>query len=140
MFCIHCGVKLPAHAKFCFQCGEKVEHTVISPQPGEQEAAMDTGEEKACEIIYVPLQEKIGLFPKEKGRYDAVLTETEGKKAIASSPVFDLGGLNIYGPAEKNPRHKAPFEQLVSELQQAGWVQQKKPGLFWYNITFTLQK
>lgn len=138
MFCIHCGQELPRHAKFCSQCGKQVESqdnsaaTTTTQEPIHKPA----GRLERCEIFYIPVQEKIGLFPKEKGRFEAVAGNEAEKRVIASSVVFNLGGLNLYGPEEKNARHKEQLEALVKMLKADGWIQQKKPGAIWYNLKF----
>lgn len=140
MFCIYCGTELPGHAKFCSHCGKPVE---AADKQAQTEGSDNTGSSvtstnpsERCEIVYVSVQEKIGLFPKEKGRYEAIRTGAAGPEILAASPVFELGGLNIYGPQEKVSRHKEPLEELAGHLKAEGWVQSKKAGPIWYNLHF----
>lgn len=134
MFCIHCGTELPKHAKFCYQCGKQV-ITIQEKLPPEA-IIQPAGQTDLCEIVYVPVQEKIGLFPKEKGRFEAIAVNETERKVIAASPVFELGGLSLYGPQEKNALHKQPLEALIDTLKAEGWIRQKKPGAIWYNLRF----
>lgn len=136
MFCIHCGTELPKHAKFCYQCGKQVEVMNNQEKLLPEVIIPPSGQVDMCEIVYVPVQEKIGLFPKEKGRFEAIAVSETEKKMIAASPVFELGGLSLYGPQEKNALHKQPLEALANTLKAEGWVQQKKPGAIWYNLRF----
>lgn len=137
MFCIHCGKELPKNAKFCSQCGKQIEEQGAAADTAPQETAIHPdGRSETCEIVYISVQEKIGLFPKEKGRFEAIAVNEEKKRVIAASDVFDLGGLNLYGPQEKNARHKAQVEALANTLKADGWLRLKKPGAIWYNLKF----
>jgi len=135
MFCIQCGTNLPKHANFCFQCGKQADCKGLSEEHSELIPRV-LGQAIMCEIVYVPVQEKIGLFPKEKGRFEAIAVSETEKRIIAASPIFDLGGMSLYGPQEKNALHKQPLEALANTLKAEGWIRQKKPGAIWYNLRF----
>ena len=136
MYCMHCGVVLPEHANFCYQCGKKVEHPEKANEIPHPEPVAETVSVEECEIVYIPVQEKKGLFPKEKGRFDAITAGEASVKTIRSSTIFELGGFNLYGPQEKNPRHKAALNELIADLENEGWVRKKKTALPWYHIAF----
>lgn len=135
MFCIHCGAKLPEQAKFCAQCGKKIElpETVQPP-----EAETDNSETiwETCEIVYVLCQEKVGLFPKEKGRFAAVVVREDGPVTMAQSSLFNMGALNLYGPDKKNKQHTDTLEALQAVLESAGWQRETDRGQFWYSTKF----
>lgn len=140
MYCIYCGTELPNHAKFCSQCGKQVDCKPGAGVPAQEAEAPEAGMPEFCEMVYVPVQEKIGLFPKEKGRFEVISGEGEERQVLAASPVFDLDSLNLYGPQEKNARHREPMEALAASMKEKGWVQQKKPGFAWYNLKFRRNK
>ena len=135
MFCIHCGAKLPEQAKYCAQCGQKVElpETASSPQTADDDSEVVW---ENCEIVYVPYQEKVGLFPKEKGCFEAVVAGEHGTVSIAKSPLFNMGALNLYGPDRKNKQHAATLNALQAELETAGWKREADRGQFWYSLKF----
>ena len=136
MFCVYCGTQLPEYANFCSHCGKKVE-TLRSAEEQKPSVKVKTPPAFAeCEIVYVSVQEKIGLFPKEKGRFEVIADSGGERQVLASSPVFELDGFNLYGPQEKNARHRQPLEELADALEQDGWVRRKKKGSIWYNYKF----
>ena len=140
MYCVHCGIKLPAEAKFCHQCGQalpKIETADVSSN-----SEVTVNENLTCEIIYQATGERWGIFPRDIGEFQARLVNPAGFQAgeqaeavIATSAKIEIMSCS-FNPDQKNKRHRKAFEDLLQKLLQSGWRQVDKEGAAWYNITF----
>ncbi len=136
MYCIYCGVKLPAEARFCHSCGKAQPEKAMTMNC--EKAAQ---EELICEIIYQTIGEKWGIFPRDIGEFQARLVSTDGIKdndaadnIINKSPKIEIMSCS-FKPDPKNKKHVKALEALVQELTNDGWVQQSQMGTEWYNLT-----
>ncbi|CVK19768.1 MULTISPECIES: hypothetical protein [Sporomusa] len=95
-----------------------------------------------CEIIYQTTGERWGIFPRDIGEFQArlvsderIINNSNTNTIIKRSANFEIISTS-FTPDEKNKRHRKALEDLVQELQQAGWKQQPEQGTEWYNLTF----
>ena len=91
MFCMHCGAKLPDHAKFCFQCGEKTEE---SSDRGEKKRDVTrASEERASSFSVVP--PPAAAKEPEKAESSALAKIFAGlDRAVCRSEYYHLSGGN----------------------------------------------
>lgn len=87
---------------------------------------------ETCEIIYVIVEEKWGIFPKETAQFQTLIQGENQGLAVMKSVKFDLEKLNTAGPNKKNKKHKAAFDAFTAKLAEQGW-QQCGQGDLWFN-------
>lgn len=87
---------------------------------------------ETCEIIYVIIEEKWGIFPKETAQFQTIAEGDDPKFTAMKSGKFDLEKLNTAGPNRKNKKHKAAFDAFTAKLAEQGW-QQCGQGELWFN-------
>lgn len=85
-----------------------------------------------CQITYVIVKEKWGIFPRDTVQFQAL---AEDGAIVAKSAKFELEGLNTMGPNRKNKKHRAAYEALSEKLKQAGW-EECGQGELWFNVYF----
>ena len=78
-------------------------------------------DEEMCQVVYVIVEEKWGIFPREIAQFRALAKDGEEDKIVAKSEKFELEKFNTMGPNENNKKHKAAFDGLVSKLLAQGW-------------------
>lgn len=113
MHCARCGSQLPERAKYCLECG----------------AALFTASNRTCMITVRQIGEKWSLFGKEIWQFAAICDD--GSVVAISEPIT-ITGFELYGPNEKNRKHKAAYEKLIGSLSAAGWRLNGKAGKLWY--------
>lgn len=136
MYCIYCGIKLPAGAKFCSGCGKA--------QPGTHAANTKLESDRqglVCEITYQTTGERWGIFPRDIGEFQARLVKNGSIDDSSVDTIVKTSAKieilpTAFTPDFKDKRHRKALENLVQELLKAGWVQQPEQGKEWYNLTF----
>ncbi|QDR81068.1 hypothetical protein [Sporomusa termitida] len=95
-----------------------------------------------CEIIYQVTGERWGIFPRDKGEFQARLLNSDGiniqenqKPMIRKSEQIEIMSCS-FTPDEKNKRHRRALDGLVEKLVKAGWQQLPEQGAAWYSLRF----
>lgn len=139
MYCMHCGIELPAEAKFCHQCGQALPKIDIAVADSKVQPENDW---RICEIIYQTTGERWGIFPRDVGEFQARLVTPPGSadenrptdNIIKTSAKIELLSCS-FSPDQKNKRHRKAFDDMLQELLQDGWQQVAEKGAVWYNQT-----
>lgn len=98
MFCMHCGEKLPDHAKFCFHCGEKIDETTSDtakePDDGKESGAAQELRSGAFPSVESDLSSAAGRVP-EKAESSVLAKIFAGlDRAVCRSEYYHLSGGN----------------------------------------------
>lgn len=95
-----------------------------------------------CEIYYQVTGERWGIFPRDKGEFQARLSNFDcinihenQNPIIRKSDQIEIMSCS-FTPDEKNKRHRRALDGLVEKLVKAGWQQLPERGAAWYSLRF----
>lgn len=117
MHCSKCGSLLPEQANYCHVCGMRLQAA-----------------ERTCKVTARQIGEKWSLFGKDLWQFEAF---NEAGALVAVSETIIITGFELYGPNEKNRKHKAVFDNFITSLSAAGWRVSGKSGKLWYEVNLS---
>lgn len=120
--CPQCNLVFPVTANFCLQCGGALTVATLSECS------------RLCTIVLRQEEYKWSLFGKERCYFEAITADGE---LIGTSSSFVMTGFEIYGPNERNQKHKAAFDSLVNKLIAKGWSETTDSSQHWYDKSFS---
>ena len=95
-----------------------------------------------CEIMYQVTGERWGIFPRDKGEFQAHLSNSDSinihekqDTVIKKSEQIEIMSCS-FTPDEKNKRHRQALAGLVEKLVKGGWQQVPEQGTAWYSLRF----
>ena len=126
MYCTNCGSAIQEGAKFCAQCGTKIEAIEIN-------SSIESNVTNKCTIVCTEMEYKWALFGKFNYRFQACL---ENGEVIMESDKMALSGFEYNGPKEGARRYQKIFDKFVEKLEADGWQKSKDKPDPWYGLTF----